>query len=132
MKNQTNLIIFVLFGLALVLTFSSSEAQETASQRKTEYQVAASAPLSANLGTSFTYQGQLRQGNDPVNEACDFQFGFWDAVSAGAQIGSTQTKTNVAVSDGLFTVQLDFGSGAFQGSDRWLAIAVRCPAGSSH
>jgi hypothetical protein len=84
----------------------------------------------APLSTSFTYQGQLRQGGNPVNGTCDFQFSLWDAASGGAQIGTTQTATNVTVSNGLFTVQLDFGSAAFTGDARWLEIAVRCPAGS--
>jgi hypothetical protein len=39
-------------------------------------------------------------------------------------------KPNESVSDGLFTVQLDFGSNAFTGDARWLQISVRCPAGS--
>ncbi len=86
--------------------------------------------IQAALGTAFTYQGQLKQGGNPVNGVCDFQFSLWDAASGGAQIGSTQTAANVSVSNGLFTVQLDFGAGAFNGDARWLAIAVRCPAGS--
>lgn len=37
----------------------------------------------------------------------------------------------MSVSDGLFTVQLDFASNAFTGDARWLQISgVRCPAGS--
>lgn len=62
---------------------------------------------------------------------CDFQFSLWDDVSGGTQVGTTQTRTNVAMSNGYFTIpDLDFGAGAFQGDARWLAIAVRCPAGS--
>lgn len=66
------------------------------------------------LGTASTYQGQLKKDGNPVNGNCDFQFGLWDAISGGTQIGS-QTKTNVSVSNGLFTIpDLDFGVGAFQ------------------
>jgi hypothetical protein len=38
--------------------------------------------------------------------------------------------TSVPLTDGYFTVQLDYGSGAFPGDARWLAISVCCPAGS--
>jgi hypothetical protein len=57
------------------------------------------------------------------------QFGLWDALTVGAQIGAT--KTSVGVANGLFTISnLDFGANAFDGNARWLEIAVRCPAGS--
>lgn len=82
------------------------------------------------VGTAFTYQGQLSDGGGPVTDTCDFQFGLWDALSDGSQIGSTQTVPSTTVTDGLFTVQLDFGSSAFTGDARWLEIAVRRPAGS--
>ncbi len=85
----------------------------------------------ALMGTAFTYQGQLKKDGSPLNGNCDFQFGLWNAATGGTQIGTTQTKTNVPVSNGLFTISdLDFGSGAFNGDARWLAIAVRFPAGS--
>lgn len=83
----------------------------------------------ASLGTAFTYQGYLESSGSPVNDTCDLQFKLWDALNGGAQVGQTQTSTNVAVNGGLFTVQLDFGS-AFDGDTRWLEIAARCPAGS--
>jgi hypothetical protein len=57
-------------------------------------------------------RGNSRSGGSPVNGTCDFQFSLWDDVSGGTQIGTTQTKTNVSVSNGLFTIpDLDFGSG---------------------
>ena len=46
----------------------------------------------------------------------------------GNQLGS-QTVTNVPLTDGYFTVQLDYGEGKFLGDARWLDISVRCPAG---
>jgi hypothetical protein len=84
----------------------------------------------ANLGTAFTYQGQLKNSGTPYTGACDFQFKLYDDASAGAQIGATQTTSSVSVSSGFFTTQIDFGTSAFNGNARWLDIGVRCPAGS--
>lgn len=85
----------------------------------------------APMGTAFTYQGQLKQGVSPVNANCDLQFGLWDSASnLTGQIGTSLSKPNVQVSNGLFTVQLDFGASAFDGSARYLGIQVSCPSGS--
>jgi trimeric autotransporter adhesin len=81
------------------------------------------------LATAFTYQGFLIQNSIPVTGSCDLQFSLFTAVTGGTQVGSTQTKTNVAVNAGRFTVQLDFGS-VFNGQDRFIAISARCPSGS--
>ncbi len=81
-------------------------------------------------GSAFTYQGRLTSGGAPVNGQCDFQFSLFDAASAGTQIGSTQTAGDISVMNGLFTVAINFGGGAFNGAARWLEIGVRCPAGS--
>jgi len=94
---------------------------------------ASSEPL-AELGTAFTYQGQLNQNGSPVNDNCDLRFGLWDALSGGSQVGSNQTVTNQTVSNGLFTVLLndgnEFGNSPFNGQALWLKIEIRCPAGS--
>ena len=49
---------------------------------------------------------------------------MFDAASSGAQFGATLTNSVVGVSNGLFTVSLDFGAGVFTGPDRWLEIGV--------
>ncbi|MCK4451743.1 MAG: hypothetical protein KAX26_14250, partial [Anaerolineae bacterium] len=77
------------------------------------------------VGTVFTYQGRLTDGGSPANGEYDFQFELYDAASGGAQVGSMVPKENTAVTDGLFTVELDFGSGIFTGDARWLEIGVR-------
>ena len=83
----------------------------------------------APMGTGFTYQGQLKQGGAPVNVPVDLQFSLWEAAVGGGPVGPTETKLSVAVSNGLFTVDLNFGEGVLTGAQRWLQIAVRSPAG---
>ena len=61
----------------------------------------------------------------PANGAYDMQFTLYDADTGGNQVGGDVTKDEVSVTDGLFTVLLDFGSGAFAGESRWLDIGVR-------
>ena len=78
------------------------------------------------LGTGFTYQGMLQSSDGPVNGTCNFRFILWNAEIGGSQIGDIQEKSHVPVTNGLFTVQLDFGPGAFAGEARWLEIAVQC------
>lgn len=82
-----------------------------------------------NNATAFTYQGYLTDANGAVNATCAFQFSLYDAVTAGTQIGSTQSVPAIVVTDGVFSVQLDFGAGAFNGEDRFLQIAVDCGGG---
>jgi len=82
------------------------------------------------LGTAFTYQGELTQSGTPLNATADFQFTLWDALGGGTQIGVLATADNVTLTDGRFTVPIDFGANAFNGDARWLEIAVRSPAGS--
>ncbi len=85
------------------------------------------------MGNGFSYQGQLKQNGALVNGTCDFQFGLWDSASTGPQYGSTQTVNSLAVTNGLFATQLDFGvappNNVFTGTARYLQSAVRCPAG---
>lgn len=77
------------------------------------------------LGNSFTYQGRLTDAGSPANGTYDLRFILYDADTAGAAVGSTQTKDNVTVTNGLFSVELDFGAAAWNGDARWMEIAVR-------
>ena len=84
----------------------------------------------AAQGTAFTYEGRLTVGgNSSTNGSYDFQFHVFDTapVGTGTSYGSPNPNTTngVAVSNGLFTVTLNFGTGVFTGPDRWLQIFVR-------
>jgi len=86
---------------------------------------ALSPQLSAGpLGTAFTYQGKLNDGPSPATGLYDFSFSAWDASSGGNAFGPTLSMPAVTVTNGLFTVTLDFGS-IFIGTALWLDISVK-------
>ncbi len=77
--------------------------------------------------TEFTYQGSLKNAGTTANGNFDFEFALFDAVSGGTQIGSTIVLNGVSVTEGVFSVKLDFGD-QFSGAGRFLEIRVR-PSG---
>ena len=84
--------------------------------------------LASGQSTEFTYQGSLKDGAAAANGNYDMEFRLFDI--GGSQLGSTQSRAGVAVSNGIFSVKLDFGS-VFPGADRFLEIAVRTSGGGS-
>ena len=88
--------------------------------------------LGAPVGTAFTYQGRLMDEGLPASGSYDLQFKLFDAAGGGAQIGSTVLLGGANVTDGRFTVQLDFGTLAFGSGGRWLEIYVRPSGGGAY
>ena len=84
----------------------------------------------AAQGTAFTYQGSLTDGANPANGKYDLRFVLYDSSAGGNQQGAILTNSATAVSNGLFTVTLDF-SDQFPGAARWLEIAVRASGAST-
>jgi hypothetical protein len=78
--------------------------------------------------TSFTYQGELRDGSGPVNGFVDLRFELLDGPVNGSSLGAPLCADNVEVVGGRFTVTLDFGL-AFQTARAFLGIAVRPETG---
>ncbi len=111
---RISVTVLILALLALTLTGGPGLAQGPRSEAQ-----------SAVLGTAFTYQGRLADGGSPATGAYDFEFRLYDALTGGGQVGSAVTRDDVPVSNGLFTVELDFGAGAFTGEARYLQIGVR-------
>ncbi len=74
--------------------------------------------------TTFTYQGKLSDTGTPQANY-QMRFELYDALMDGNQVGPTMTNPSVSVTQGAFTVQLDFGGAAFDGTDRFLEIAIR-------
>ncbi len=71
----------------------------------------------------LSYQGSLEDAGQPANGTYDLQFTLQD--TAGGIIGAPLLRDDVAVVNGVFTVELDFGPTAFTGPDRQLQVGVR-------
>ena len=79
----------------------------------------------APFGAAFTYQGKLATAAGPANGLHEFEFGLWDRESGGMLMGTVVIPTH-PVSNGVFTVMLDYGVNAFaDGGARWLEIHVK-------
>ncbi len=80
--------------------------------------------LAQPVGTTFTYQGELSEAGTPANGVYDLRFSLFSSPSGTTQTGTTQCADNVTVTNGQFTVQLDFGS-VFTGSQSFVEVQVR-------
>src|SRR5580658_8599668 len=78
----------------------------------------------AAQGTAFTYQGQLLDGGTAADGSYDLRFHLYNASTNGTIIAGPITNLDTTVSNGLFTVTLDFGD-AFDGAVLWLQTGVR-------
>jgi hypothetical protein len=68
-------------------------------------------------GTAFTYQGRLESGGSVANGLYEMSFELYDAAANGNVVGTPVNVAPVAVSNGLFTVLLDYGAAPFNGHD---------------
>jgi len=119
MKPQLLFTLRLGFVLALLLlaTAGLGQAQELQPEGLLAPQAA--------LGSAFTYQGKLSDGGNPANGLYDFVFTLYAAESGGTPLGSPITFDDQTVTNGLFTIVLDFGPGVFNGEARWLKVGVR-------
>jgi hypothetical protein len=85
--------------------------------------LAAPALAAQTLGSAFTYQGKLTQNGTPANGQFSMRFLLYDDPAGSNTVGAVILPA-VAVADGLFTVDLDFGVSGFDGNERWLEVIV--------
>lgn len=71
------------------------------------------APMPVFAQTAFPFTGKLVISGVSVTGSYDFQFKLYTAASGGTQVGATLTRLGVAVSNGNYTVTLDFGADSF-------------------
>lgn len=84
----------------------------------------------AQSSTTFTYQGSLTSSGTPYTGFADLRAELFSTLSGGSPISPAVNLTNVSVTNGVFTVPLDFGAAFDTGQPRWIEISVRAPAGA--
>ena len=83
-------------------------------------------------GTAFTYQGKLNNNGSAVTGLYDFQFRLATDSVGSNHVGSAFLTNGVGVTNGLFTVTMDFGAGIFTGVNLWLQTDVRTNGGGGY
>ncbi len=116
MCSRRNLIVVMTLGLLCSMSVGLSQAQGVGPQENES--------SAAAVDTAFRYQGRLTDGSTPADGEYDFVFGLYDSVDGVTQVGTPVMVNDHMVSEGLFTVELDFGD-VFDGKALWLAIMVR-------
>ncbi len=72
----------------------------------------------------------MNDGTQPATGSYDLRFAVFDAANSGTQVSGVITNSAQPVTNGLFTVALDFGAGVFPGANRWLELGVRTNGGA--
>ena len=75
--------------------------------------------------TGFTYQGLLQDWGGPAQGTYDLRIALFDTRTNGIQLCEALTNSDMAFSNGVFTVTLDFGTNLIAAGERWLELAVR-------
>ena len=83
-------------------------------------------------GSAFTYQGRLNNSSTPATGSYDFRFRLASDSLGNTYVGSAVLTNGVMVTNGLFTVTLDFGTAAFNGASLWLQVDVRTNGAGSY
>ena len=94
----------------------------------TLFALLAGASRTSAQGTAFTYQGRLNSGTNPANGVYDFQsLLFTNATSGPPLIGVFASNLGVGVTNGLFTMTMQFlpGNPFSAGQPLWLDLSVR-------
>jgi hypothetical protein len=84
---------------------------------------AAGTTFAGPVTSAFTYQGQLDDGGAPADGTYDLVFRLYGSQAGFDQIGGAVSVPGVAMTDGIFSVDLNFGD-VFDGQERWLEIQI--------
>ncbi len=121
MKNLLTILLSAILSSLVAASVVTVMADDgPAGERVSEQRVA------APIGTAFTYQGRLDTGSGPATGAYDLRFRLYEDIDGATALGTGFFDVpDVAVTNGLFTVDLDFLASPFNGQARFLEVRVR-------
>lgn len=77
-----------------------------------------------DLRTPITYQGQLSWDGEPVEGVVNLEFRLFNAPIDGEQVGPTLYADELILTNGLFSIELDFDNAITSDNSTWLEITV--------
>jgi len=82
--------------------------------------------------TGFTYQGSLKDANGvAINSPTTLRFQLFRDATGNTSLAGPVTVSNVPVSNGLLSAEVDFGNIFQSGSGGWVEVAVLNAAGNA-
>ncbi len=124
-RKEKSIPLILLIGLLLALAGSvgSGLAQgQEPPQGKVQPQDDLS--IEAAVSSKFNYQGVLKESGSPVTGNRDMTFRLYSDSACASQVGSDIVESDVPVTGGLFSVELDVLHGYFNGQGLWLEVEV--------
>ena len=74
------------------------------------------------VGTQFTYQGELLDNGSPANGTYDVSVLLFNSVSGGSQVDEYFVD-DIVINNGLLNTTLDYGDAPFDGEELYLEIS---------
>ncbi len=107
--------------LALVLGVGLSQAQGP--KPGSEVQPQGDLSVAASVSSRISYQGVLKEDGRPVTGSRDMTFALYSDDACTTLLGS-EINATVPITNGVFNVELNFGSTYFDGRPVWLGVEV--------
>ena len=92
--------------------------------------LAVALPQAFAQGTAFLYQGRINDGANPANGSYDMTFSLYPLASGGSQVGPSLTNLATPVTNGVFSLSLDFGN-VYTGGPLYLQVGARTNGSST-
>jgi hypothetical protein len=120
MKKRSVFFSLFVAMMALVLVVKWGEIQQPA---RAASEPRSAAAVTEALTSTVAYQGALEESGSPVTGNRQMAFTLYKDGTCTTQVGTTQSQ-QVAVEDGVFSVDLAFDPTFFNGQGLWLETAV--------